>query len=69
MKRVLSRWGITLIGMAAWFLPNQAKADDWHNCHGEVDGKPYKWSCATQNDCRMDIYITERGTRVSLYCA
>ena len=69
MKRIFLRVGISLVGLISWILPNQAKADGWHNCHSEVDGKEYKWSCASQNDCRMDVYITERGTRISTYCA
>ena len=69
MKRVLSRAGITLVGMAAWLLPNQAKADGWHNCHAAVNGIPFMWSCASQNDCRMNVRVTGNTIYVTTYCA
>lgn len=69
MKRTFVRTSISLVGLIAWLLPNQAKADGWHNCHREVKGVELKWSCASMNDCRMDVNVTSTGFSVSLYCA
>ena len=66
MKRTFMRVGISLIGMVAWLLPNQAMA---YNCSVTVNGYTITWSCPSADMCFWTITYNSDGTYyVSVSC-
>ena len=60
MKRIFVRAGITLVGLTAWLLPNQAKAHD--NCSVTVGGETITWSCPSADMCIVAVTYYNDGT-------
>ena len=66
MKRIFVQVGITLVGMIAWLLPNQAKAHD--NCSTTVNGNYIAWSCPQDDQCKSTVILSNPPT-VETSCA
>ncbi len=56
MKRIFVQVGIALVGMIAWLLPNQAKAD--FDCNATVGGISVTWSCRGDDQCHVKVILT-----------
>ena len=56
MKRIFVQAGIAAVGMIAWLLPNQAKADV--DCNVTVGGVSVTWSCLEDAQCYVEVILT-----------
>ncbi len=60
MKRIFVRAGVSLVGLMAWLLPNQAKAHS--NCSIAVGGETITWSCPSADQCIVIFTFYNDGT-------
>ncbi len=70
MKRIFVRAGLTLVGLTAWLLPNQAKAEETEeNCSVTAGGHTVTWSCPSDDLCRSTVTFSNGNVSIETSCA
>ncbi len=66
MKQTFVQAGISLVGMAAWLLPNQATAEE--NCSVTAGGHTVTWSCPSDDMCESTVTFSNGNVSIETGC-
>lgn len=69
MKQIFVRAGVSLVGLMAWLLPNQAKAETEENCSVTAGGHTVTWSCPSDDMCESTVTFSNGNVSIETGCA